>query len=222
MSYAPGSDFTRRIRYSSPSTSQSNDLPSCRALISASSSFIADAIQRASRCSTRPLSAVTRPPPPRVACSSPSSPRSNVAGPRFETRISLLSAIPQAPEDPEPVAQEPGGQEVLADVLLAGAAELLAELGLLQDAQRAVGAGVGVRHEEAGPAVLHLERDATDVAADERARLPQRLGHGEAEALARGLLDQHLRLRLEGVHLDRAHVVQVVEDLDVGVPVRVF
>src|SRR3954454_16136310 len=100
----------------------------------------------------------------------------------------------ELPEDAEPVAQQARREEVLAHVLLAGAAELLAELGLLEDAQGAVGALVGRPHEEAGAPVLHLERDAAHVAADERPSLPERLGHGEAEALARGLLDQHLGL----------------------------
>ncbi len=75
--------------------------------------------------------------------------------------------------------------------------------------------------EEAGLAVLHLQRDAAHVAADERAALPERLRHGQPEALARRLLDHHVGLRLERVHLDRPDVVQVVEDVDVGVAVRV-
>ncbi len=108
-----------------------------------------------------------------------------------------------------------------AHVLLAAPAEPLAQVGLAQDAQRAVGALVGGRDEEAGLAVLHLERDAAHVAADEGAPLPERLGHGEPEALAGGLLDHHVGLRLEGVHLDRPDVVEVVEDVDVRVPVRV-
>src|SRR3954454_19546675 len=96
---------------------------------------MADAIHSASRWSTSPLSAVTRPPPPRVACSSPSSPRSKVAGPRLETRISVASLLTKPSEDAEPVAQQPRREEVLAHVLLAGPAELLAELRLLEDAQ---------------------------------------------------------------------------------------
>src|SRR3954447_2265375 len=145
MSYASGSDSTSRIRYWVSSTSHSNDLPSCWRLISASSSFIAEAIQSASRCSTSPFSAVTKPPPPRVGCSSPSSSRSNVAGPRLETRISGMSLPTQPPEDAEPVAQQARREEVLAHVLLAGATELLAELGLLENPQRPVGAVLGVR-----------------------------------------------------------------------------
>src|SRR4051812_2658740 len=179
---------------------------------------MAEAIQSASRWSTRPFSAVTSPPPPRTATSSPSSPRSKVAGPRFETRISGASEVIRKPrvcgrrrqtraggfrmtscslkalEDPQPVAQQPRCQEVLADVFLAGAPELLAEVGLAQDPQCAVGALLGRRHEVAGRPVLHLQRDAADVAADERARLPERLRDGQAEALTSRLLDQHLGL----------------------------
>src|SRR3954447_14973246 len=107
---------------------------------------------------------------------------------------------------------------MLADVLLARAPELLAEVRLAQDLERAIGALLGRADEVAGGAVLHLKRDAADVSADEGARLPERLGHGEAEALARGLLDHHLCLRLERVHLDRAYVVEVVQDLDVRIP----
>ena len=62
-----------------------------------------------------------------------------------------------------------------------------------------------------------LQRDAADVAADRRPALPQRLGDGQPEALADRLLDADVGLRLEGVDLDRADVVEVVEDLDVGV-----
>ncbi len=75
--------------------------------------------------------------------------------------------------------------------------------------------------EEAGDAVLDLQRDAADVAADERARLPDRLGDRQPEALAGGLLDQHVGVRLERVDLDRADVVEVVEDVYVRVAVGV-
>src|SRR4051794_9515638 len=54
-------------------------------------------------------------------------------------RAGALASL-QALEDPEPVAQQARREEVLADVLLAGPAELLAELGLAEDAERAVGA----------------------------------------------------------------------------------
>jgi hypothetical protein len=40
---------------------------------------------------------------------------------------------------------------------------------------------------------------------------------GQAEALARRLLDDDVGVRLEGVDLDRADVVEVVEDVDVRV-----
>src|SRR5690349_12710627 len=109
-----------------------------------------------------------------------------------------------------------------AHVFLAGARQALPELGLTEDLERALRALLGRGHEEAGLAVLHLQRNAADVSADERTRLPERLRDGEAEALAGGLLNHDVRLRLEGVHLDRADVVQVVEDLDVGIALRVL
>ena len=51
--------------------------------------------------------------------------------------------MPQIFEDPQPVAQQARREEVLAHVLLAGAAELLAELGLAQDLECALGALLG-------------------------------------------------------------------------------
>src|SRR5918999_552517 len=148
-------------------------LPRSRAT-SMSSSLIAEAIQVASRWLTRPVRAVTSPPPPRRGTSSPSSSRSNVAGARFEKRTR-------------------GGSDVM----------------------RSPG------RYAARLAVLHLERDAALLAADERPGLPERLGDRQAEALPGRLLDHHVGLRLEGVHLDRPDIVEVVEDVDVGVTVRV-
>ena len=52
-----------------------------------------------------------------------------------------------------------------------------------------------------------------------RAGLPERLGDGEPEALADGLLQDARRVHLERVHLDGADVVQVGEDEDVRVAV---
>src|SRR5215218_3613872 len=109
-------------------------------------------------------------------------------------------------EDLQVVAEIPGGQEVLADMLLAAASKSLPERGVVQNVQRALGAVLHRRDEVTRLAVLDLERDAADVAADERAPLPERLGHGQAEALARGLLDHDVRKGLERVHLDRADV----------------
>ena len=83
------------------------------------------------------------------------------------------------------------------------------------------GALLDGRDEVAGDAVLDLQRDPADVAADERPALPQRLGHGQAEALARRLLDHDVGERLERVDLDRADVGEVVEDVDVRVAVGV-
>ena len=92
-----------------------------RLLASASSSLIADAIQSASRWLTRPVSAVTRPPPPRVGHELAVRRRARTSpgrGSRRE-RAGRRRAHPRSLEDPQPVAQEARGQEVLAHVLLA-------------------------------------------------------------------------------------------------------
>src|SRR3954464_4730483 len=119
-------------------------------LISVSSSVIADAIQIASRLRSRPVSAVTSPPPPRRGTSSPVSSRSNMAGPRLDSRISRccpgspgMSArrsgagggpdhLTEVVEDLQPVAQQARHQEVRAHVLFARAPEPLAELRVVE------------------------------------------------------------------------------------------
>src|SRR5258708_680971 len=125
-------------------------------------------------------------------------------------------------EDLEPVAQQTRREELLARVFLAGAAEALAELGVGEDleaALRTLGRGVD---QVAADAILDLQGDSADVAGDRRAPLPERLGHRQPKALADRLLQADVGLRLEGVDLDRADVVEVVEDLDVGVALGVF
>src|SRR5215207_8881593 len=201
-----------------------------------SSSVIAEAIQSASRWVTRPERAVTRPPPPRRTVRCPSSSRSNWSGPRFETMISGEELTPKrlrgtdygvplavdVVDQLQPVAQQARRQEHAAGVLLALAAELLAELRGAEDVQAALGALVRRVDEEAADAVLDLQRNAADVAGDRRPPLPERLGDGQPEALADRLLQADVRLRLEGVDLDRADVVEVAEDFDVLVTARVF
>src|SRR5690349_13225919 len=146
-----------------------------------SCSVIAEAIQIASRWDARPVRAGTRPPPPRLT--SPSS--WNVTGPRLETRTSGAPSsddrgLPfQLGEYLQPVAQQARHQELLADVLLAGEPESAAEAGVLEDLPGTLGALVDARDEEAGDAVLDLQRDPADVTADERPRLPDRLRDGQ-------------------------------------------
>src|SRR5262249_29199671 len=103
--------------------------------------------------------------------------------------------------------------ELATGVFLAGPAEPLAQLRVGEDLQAALGALLGGVDEEATLAVDDLQGDAADVAGDRRPPLPERLGVGEAEALADRLLQADVGLRLEGVDLDRADVVEVVEDL---------
>src|SRR3954454_25136566 len=107
-----------------------------------SSSVIAEAIQSASRWRTRSESAVTRPPPPRRTVRSPFSSRSNWAGPRFETMIRGELATPRGygrgsgveiADQAEPVPQQARREELAAGVLLAVAAEALAQAGVAKD-----------------------------------------------------------------------------------------
>src|SRR3954462_12649845 len=141
---------------------------------------MAEATHNASRWLTRPVSAVTSPPPPRRATSSfDSESRSKVAGPRLETSTRGTSAFIQVSEDLQPVAQQARGQEMLAHMLFPGTAELTPVFGLAQEPDRPIRAFLGRLHQVSGGAVLHLQRDPADVAADERAGLPQRLGHGQ-------------------------------------------
>ena len=127
----------------------------------------------------------------------------------------------QLVEDPQVVAQVARHQEMRAHVLLAAPAQRLAERGVAQHAQGPLGALLDARHQIAGDPVLDLQRYAAHVAADERPRLPDRLRDRQPEALARGLLDEHVGVGLERVDLDRPDVVEVVEDVDVRVAVGV-
>ena len=98
--------------------------------------------------------------------------------------------------------------------------EPLAQLGVAEDLDARLGGLLGRVDQVAGLAVLDLERDAAHVAGDRGPRLPERLGDRQAESLADRLLQHHVGLRLERVDLDRADVVEVVEDLDVLVARR--
>src|SRR5829696_2897882 len=97
-------------------------------------------------------------------------------------------------EDPHPVEQEAGREEPLPGSLLARAADAPPELGVLQDLGAAVGGLVRRVDEVAVLAVNDLQRDAADVPGHGRPALPERFGHGQAEALADRLLHDHVGL----------------------------
>src|SRR5213079_1961908 len=105
-------------------------------------------------------------------------------------------------EQLQPVAQQPRRQEHPPGVLLALAAELLAQLRVTEDLQAALGTLRRGVDEEAADAVFDLQRNPADVAGDRRPSLPERLGDGQPEPLADRLLQADVRLRLEGVDLD--------------------
>src|SRR5215216_1569161 len=209
--------------------------PSLWLATTTSSSVIAEAIQSACRCETSPESAVTRPPPPRWAIRFPRSSSPNSAGPRLETMVSgcvsgtprLYQAArkrppkpalqPEVGEDPHPIEQQPRREEALTRALLPRPPQPAAQLRVLQDLDAPLGRLLRRGDEVAVLAVDDLQRDPADVPADRRAPLPERLRHSQPEPLADRLLHDDVGLRLECVHLDRADVVEVVEDLDVRI-----
>src|SRR5688572_20514941 len=158
------------------------------------------------------------------------------AGPRLETMISCrrpppftlrsrgrreLHALRFVPEHPveqrEPVAEQPRRQEVAANVLLARERDLPGSRRIREDLETRFGALRRGRDEPAGLTVRDLVDDAADVAGDGRARLPERLADRQPEPFPDRLLDYGGRMHLERVHLDRADVVEVREDVDVGI-----
>src|ERR1700730_414169 len=98
-----------------------------------------------------------------------------------------------------------------AHMLLAVFAERAPEHRVPQNGQRAFRALLDARNQIPGYAVLNLQGYAADVTPDERPGLPDRLRDRQPETLTRGLLDEHVGVRLEGVDLDCADVVEVVE-----------
>ena len=66
-------------------------------------------------------------------------------------------------------------------------------------------------------AVVDLERDAAAAPADDRPALPQPFADGEPEALAQRLLDHDVGRALERVDLHAADLLDVREQVDVGV-----
>src|SRR5919109_3391892 len=104
-----------------------------------------------------------------------------------------------------------------AHILLARSAESLSELGIVEDLEAALWGFLSGADQESRHAVLDLEWDPADVPGDCRPALPERFRDRQPESLACRLLHHDVRLRLECVYLDRPDVVQVVEDLDVGV-----
>src|SRR5204863_6531085 len=96
---------------------------------------------------------------------SPRSRRGRTLRARGSRRGSVGCRSLQSTEYSQPVPEKPRGEELLAHVLLARAAELLAELRLAKYLQRPLGALLGGGDEEAGLPVLHLQRDAAHVAA---------------------------------------------------------
>src|SRR5256885_6203901 len=82
--------------------------------------------------------------------------------------------LPGLEEDPQPVAQEAGHEEVRAHVLLAVATERLAQRRVAADLQRALRPLLHGGDEGAGPALRDLQREPPPVARGPPPRPPQR------------------------------------------------
>src|SRR5437764_4297455 len=121
--------------------------------------------------------------------------------------------LPGLEEDPQPVAQEAGHEEVRAHVLLAVAAERLAQRRVPEDLQRPLRRLLDGGDEVAGLAVGDLQRDAADVAGDHRPGLPDGLGDCEPEALAGSMLHLHGGVLLYGACLERVLARVVAEEV---------
>ena len=125
-------------------------------------------------------------------------------------------------EDPQIVAQVARRQEVRAHVLLAAPARAPCRApgrARISSARSAHCSTLETRY-PVTPSSICSGMPPTSPPMN-GSRLPDRLGDGQAEALARGLLHDHVGVGLERVDLDRADVVEVVEDVDVRVAVGV-
>ena len=150
--------------------------------------------RRACRWTWRAACSVpARPPGPRLAAIAPSSSTENRNGPRCETTITRA----QLGEEPQPVFELAGREEVVAHVLASLRAERVGADGIGEQVDGALRALLDRVDEVAVVAVADLQLDAAGAPADDRPSLPERLAHGEAEALAQRLL-QRRRWRCAG------------------------
>ena len=139
----------------------------------ASPSVIAEAIHTASRCEARPVSAVTSPPLPRLTDAVVLEGDRPAVGDRTSGSRPCPATQPSQHARAkilQVVAQVARGEEVLAHVLLAAPAQRLAERGVAQDSRSARRSPRRLTTRYPEIAVLDLQRDAADVAADERPR----------------------------------------------------
>src|SRR5664280_1418758 len=114
---------------------------------------------------------------------------------------SSLPAAQHALEQLDVLAEVPGAEEQVAYACLRRCADALRAVGVLQEPADALAEASQVAgvHEEAGAAVLDLLPDAADRRGDDRAALPHRLCHGEAEALRETLLRDDVGAPLQRV-----------------------
>ena len=103
------------------------------------------------------------------------------------------------------------GQEFPCHPHAAGLAKTVCEVVVVEEHANRSGHRVQVARvidQETFDMVVDLVLDAADSAGDDRTALPHRFGHGQTEALAQALLDDHAGVTLEGVD-DRGVLVGV-------------
>jgi hypothetical protein len=95
----------------------------------------------------------------------------------------------------------PRAEEVIAHPRLCGGAHSLRAVRVCQQLAdpRAEGGQVVRLHQPPGAPVLDLILNATDIGSDDRAALPHRLRHRQAESLGQALLDDDVGTALERV-----------------------
>src|SRR5712692_264900 len=123
-------------------------------------------------------------------------------------------------ENPQVFPQVPGDQEMTADPLPSGSSHRFPPRGILEELERPIGAFLDAGDEVAMNAVLDLQADSGDVAADHRDALPQGFAHDEPEPLAQRFRDRHVGLSLEHVHLERPDPTEIGEEVDVRIVPR--
>ena len=223
----------------------SNASPAVSAATSRSSSLIALAIQVTSWCSSSPRSAVASPPraAPRDARAvvvaavrdraavrdddQPApSPRGPIPRASRGDRTGSAVSVPVPSRRLNSTSQScsrRGVRNEPAHVLLAAQRARRAGRRVAEDLDARLGALLGRVDEPAGLAVGDLGDDPADAAGDRRPRLPERLGHRQAEALRGSTSAATTSECTWNAFTSTAPTLfMLLEDVDVGIAVRVL
>src|SRR5579859_2985858 len=120
-------------------------------------------------------------------------------------------------EEGQVVAQIRGRDESLTHPLAATRRELGRRRRIAQNLAHAYRALLRALNQITGDAVLDLQRDAADIAADYGPLFPKPFRNGEPEALAQGFLQDDAGVALEGVDLKITDAIEVRKQMNIGV-----